>query len=455
MLCVFVPTVLISAMDIIVSYNNTDRIATLVQDQLLKGSAKIIAEQLEKTGGSYEITVPPAAFELFENTYRDHVYYAVRSKSGRLIAGDGELASYPAGLQIEQEKYYLSTIRGEAVRVIAYEQAIPSTDSGDYGITQVAQTLRSHDAFRRDRFLLTMREHLILLLIVVIGLLIAFRWILSPFIQLGEKMLQRQPGSLEKLDDSDTPVELMPVIFAMNDYVARLDKVLSSYEQFVTNTAHQLRTSFAIITSQINFAHRNHGVDPAQNEVLNAIQKTILQSTKVTNQLLVLAAVEQNRHNRKPGKPVQIAKVIKGVMEELAALAQQRNIDLGIDILDDTILVFASQYLLRELISNLIDNAIQHMEGEGIVTISCQRKDEFCVMRVADNGPGIPVAEREKVFERFYRLNESKPNSSGLGLSIVKEICQSMRAEISLTTPESGTGLQVDVTFPIEPEISG
>ena len=162
-LWVFLPTVLISTIDLFVTYNNTDTIATLVQEQLLKGGAKIISEQLAKIDGSYEISVPPAAFELFASKYRDRVFYSVRSKKGLLIAGDEELSTYTAPLQLEQEKYFLSTIRGEPVRVIVYAHALPSTASGDYAITQVAQTLRGHAAFKKDLFLLTIREHLLLL----------------------------------------------------------------------------------------------------------------------------------------------------------------------------------------------------------------------------------------------------------------------------------------------------
>jgi signal transduction histidine kinase len=89
------------------------------------------------------------------------------------------------------------------------------------------------------------------------------------------------------------------------------------------------------------------------------------------------------------------------------------------------------------------------MKHDGMVTISLQRKNNFGIMSVVDNGPGIPLTERQKVFERFYRLDQTKPNSSGLGLSIVKEICDSLKAEITLSTPENGIGLQVDVAFPI------
>ena len=452
-LWLFLPTVIISAIDLIVTYISTDNTATLMQQQLLKGSVKIISEQLAGNNGSYEINIPPAAFELFANEYKDRVYYAVRSKGGLLIAGDEDLAIYPAKLQIEQEKYFMSTMRGEPVRVIAYASALPSTASGDYAITQVAQTLRSHNAFKRDLFLLTMREHLFLLSIVMAGLIIAFRWTLSPLIQFGEMLLQRQPGSLEKLEQTGAPVELKPVIFAMNEYVARLDNTLSSYEQFVANTAHQLRTSFAIITSQINFAQRNSELDPAQNEMLTAINKTIIQGTKVINQLLVLAAVEQNRLHQNSGNSIQVAEIIKGAIEELALLAVQKNIDLGIDHLDETIQIAAPNFLVRELIYNLVDNAIKHINPNGMVTISLQRKDNYGVLSVVDNGPGIPVDERKRVFERFYRLDQTKQNSSGLGLSIVKEICDSLKSEITLGTSENGIGLQVDVAFPLETSV--
>jgi len=186
--------------------------------------------------------------------------------------------------------------------------------------------------------------------------------------------------------------------------------------------------------------------------VLDAIQKTIFQGTKVINQLLVLAAVEQNKiSNGNTANAIQVAEIIKGAIEDLAVVAQQKKIDLGIDILDETIFVSAPHNLLRELIYNLIDNAIQHIQQGGIVTISLQRKNDFNVMSVVDNGPGIPEPERKKVFERFYRLDQTKRNSSGLGLSIVKEICNSLRAKITLSTPENGVGLQVDVAFQIDP----
>lgn len=446
-LWVLLPTMLISAIDLLLAYNSTGTVATLVQEQLLKGSAKIISEQLSTIDGGYELSVPPAAFELFANRYHDRIFFSVHSKSGMLIAGDGELPLYKGALQIEQEKYFLATIRGEPVRVIAYKHALPSTTSSDYAITQIAQTLHGHDAFQHDLLRSTIREQLILFAILVSALAIAFRWTLRPLNEFGEQLVNRKPGSLEKLDADSAPVELREIIFAMNDYVARLDQTLTAHEQFVANTAHHLRTSFAILTSQINFGRRNQNLDPTHQEVLIAMQKSMAQGSKVINQLLVLATVEQKRHQEAPAGAVNLAAVIKSVIEELAPLAQQHEVDLGIDGIDNSVHIATSAYLLREVIANLLDNAIQHMKGPGSVTVSLFRLREAAVLRITDSGPGIPAAQRGRVFERFYRLDESRPHSSGLGLAIVKEICDALGATTTLSAGEFGKGLCVEIAF--------
>ncbi len=446
-LWVFLPTVIISCIDLIVTYRSTEQIATLVQQQLLKGSARIIAEQLISVDDGYEISIPPAALELFASKYHDMVFYSVRSRQGKLIAGDAKLPAYPGPLAIEQEQFFITTMRGEPARTIAYALALPSMPAGEFAVTQVAQTLRGHAAFRHDLFLLTIREHLLILVIVIIGLVITLRWTLKPLARFGHKLQQRSPGSLETLDASDEAVELQPLADAINDYVERLDDALSSYERFVANTAHQLRTSFAIISSQLNFAQRSPGVQAAQKEVLKAIQKSVQQGTRVINQLLVLAALERKRSHAERAPSTQFSAPLVEAIDLLAPLAQQRQIDLGIDGIDETIMVSAPAHLLRELVSNLVDNAIQHTPAGSAVTITLARRGVEGWLRVVDNGPGIPTAERAKVFERFYRLDEARPNSSGLGLAIVKEICEALGARIALSAPEDGKGLQVDVLF--------
>jgi len=444
---VFMPIALIVAVDLVGTYHSTEQIATTIQQQLLHGSAKMISEQLVFSDGGYEISVPPAAFELFENKFKDRVYFSVRSKDGKLIAGDDELAAHEESLPIEEERYFVARLHGEVVRVIVFAHALPDSSTGDYAITQVAQTLLSHENFREGLFFSAIHRHLLLLAITMASLVISLQWTLSPLKAFTRELLQRQSGSLEKLDGYNAPSELYPVIRALNEYVERLNRTLSSYEKFVANTAHHLRTSFAIIGSQINFAKRAKVHDQVQREVLDAIQKTLGDCTRVINQLLVLASIEQQE--AASADEVQISEIIMAVIDEMAPLAYQKHIELGIDVFDDSVRVAAPARLLHELIANLIDNAIVHMGKAGEVVISLRRQTDHVLLSVTDDGVGIPPALQQKVLERFFRIDESKAGSSGLGLAIVKEICERLKAQLSLHTPPSGAGLQVDIRFPL------
>ena len=447
-LWVLLPSVLLMAIDLVVTYHNSSVIATLVQQQLLHGSAKIISEQLVFADGSYEISVPPAAFELFDSQYKDRVFYAVHTKEGKLIAGGDELPPYEAPLQIDEASYFIARLHDGPARVIAYAHALTNSSTGDFAITQVAQTLRGHNEFRDGLIWSTIRGHLVLLVIMAVSLVMALRWTLSPLEEFSRTLARRQTGSLEKVGEEHAPTELEPVIHALNDYVTRLDHTLSSYEKFVSNTAHHLRTSFAIIASQIDFGKRLEGGAKAHAEVLAAIQKTLGYCTKVINQLLVLASVEHPRQDGQAACGVVLAEVIMTVIEEMAPLAQQRQIELGVDAFDDSVRVAASAQLLHEVVANLVDNAIQHMNQPGTVTISLRQASGCAVLTIADDGVGIAEALRDKVFERFFRIDASKSNSSGLGMAIVKEICDALGASIALCSPLAGSGLQVTIQFP-------
>ncbi len=450
---VFLPIALIVAIDLIGTYHSTEQIATATQQQLLHGSAKMISEQLVYGDDGYEISVPPAAFELFESRFKDRVYFSVRSRDGQLIAGDDELAAYAAPLPVEEDRFFVTRLHGEVVRVIAYAHALPYSSTGDYAITQVAQTLHAHENFRQELFYSAIRRHLLLLTITVAVLAISLRWTLSPLMAFSRALHQRQSGSLEKLDDYNAPSELLPVIAALNEYVERLQRTLTSYEKFVANTAHQLRTSFAIIGSQLDFARRSRAPDEPPSEVLEAVQKTLGNCNRVINQLLVLAAIEQPPVGN--DESVRLAEIVMAVIDEMAPLAYPKGIELGVgesDDFDEKVRVAGPTRLLRELVGNLVDNAIAHMGRAGSVTISLRRDAERVMLSVADDGVGIPSELRDKVLERFFRIDASKGNGSGLGLAIVREICERLRATLALRTPPGGVGLQVDIGFLPAPE---
>lgn len=448
---VLLPSLAVIAIDLLVAWRGSEQIATLVQQQLLHGAATMISEQVVLVDGEYEVSVPPAAFDLLRNRFKDRVFYAVHDRRGELVAGDDSISPYQGSLAGEGETFFLGQVRGEPVRFVAYAHLVPTSESGDFVVTQVAQTLRGHEALQEELLQSTVRRHLLLTVITAVFLVAAFRWMLKPIVEFGRALASRQPGSLIRIQESQAPSELRPFAEALNDYVERLDRTLTAYEKFVANTAHHLRNSFAVIGAQVNFGKRRAREDAEQLEVFRALEKATGKCTRIINQLLMLATLDQPSAASSGGELAVMGPVVTSVIEELAPLAQQKGIELGVDVLDEQATVAGAPRFLREVVTNLVGNAIAHMKRPGEVTVAVSCRNEAVCLSVVDNGVGIPEDQREKVFERFYRIDEADSEGTGLGLAIVREICDALGATISLSAPPDGIGLRVDVVFPRVP----
>ena len=257
-----------------------------------------------------------------------------------------------------------------------------------------------------------------------------------------------QGGTLDRQDDSAVPSELKPLVTALNDYVDRLDRHMSAQGRFIADAAHQLRTPLTLLNTQVVFALRNEN-PTARAEALTAIHYTTQQGMRLVHQLLSFSMAEADVGHALEQCPVDLVDVVRTVLEALAPLALARGIDLGAELrADESALVLASPHLLHEMVANLVDNATRYTPAGGVVTARVKRHAKQFVFELEDNGPGIPVAERDKVFERFFRLQDGHSDGCGLGLSIVREIATSCRAVVELSEPPAGSGLVVSVRFP-------
>jgi two-component system sensor histidine kinase TctE len=267
-----------------------------------------------------------------------------------------------------------------------------------------------------------------------------------PVLRLRDQVLRRKPGTLEPLDAASAPQELTPLVDAMNDYVRRLDEHMSAHGRFIAYASHQLRTVLTVLNTQVSYALSN--ADPAaRDDALHGIRDGVQQGIRLVNQLLLLFSAEAGAAQPLREAEVDLAEVVQRVLEELAALAQSRNIDLGFEQKGDATTVRGTPSMLHELVANLVDNAIRYTPPGGMVTAAVLGSASGVTLRVEDNGPGIPADQRERVFERFYRLHDDGPGGSGLGLPIVREIAAASRADVRLSDPPSGNGLIVSVTF--------
>ena len=447
LLWLLIPLGLLGTLNIWFSHRAAWRTASLVQDRLLLGSARIIAQQIQYEDGQLEVAIPPAALELFQSTDQDRVYYRITSSQGLLLSGYAELPAPPATLHPEESRFFGSRVRDQSVRVVAYAQPIFTAPDQGPVVIEVAQALLGHQRMVQEILATSLLQELWELALVAALAWLALRRSLEDIVGLRNKVRDRTPGSLEPLEADSVPQEILPLVEAINGYIQRLDTQLAVRSRFIANASHQLRTPFTVLQTQASFGLKNP--DPQQkNEALGAIFQEVRHGTRLVNQLLSLSIMEARAQTAHPTVPVDLVEVAQRVLEEQAGLAQAKGIDLGLSHTPGRFEVLASSSMLHELVANLVDNALRYTPSNGVVTVSIQQAQETVTLRVEDNGPGIPVPDRNRVFERFCRLHEDDSPGCGLGLSIVQEIVQALGGHISLSDPPSGTGLVVSLAFP-------
>ena len=242
------------------------------------------------------------------------------------------------------------------------------------------------------------------------------------------------------------PAEVQPLISSINDYVARLGLLMETQRRFVANAAHQLRTPLTLLKTQASFGLREKKA-AGKDEALRGLSTTLKHMTRLTNQLLVLARAEPGT-NHGARMDIDLVPVLEQVGVEFSALAIAKDMKVLIDHNAPHIITHGNPTLLRELMANLIDNALRYGPPYTRVDVSLQQRTGEVVFFVRDEGPGICAADREKVFERFYRVPGTASEGSGLGLAIVAEIVRSHDGKIELRETPAGSGLEARVTLP-------
>ena len=335
----------------------------------------------------------------------------------------------------------------------AFAQPLFAAPANGPLLIEVAQTMQSHSALTRQIWAHTVRQQLLILALAVLMVLIGLHRGKLPILQLRDRVQRRRPGALVPLDATPVPHELSPLVHAINDYVRRLDDYVSAHSRFVANASHQLHTPLTLLNTQVNYGLRSNDV-AGKDDALRAIHEGVRHGIRVVNQLLTLSTAESAIGHALRQRDVDLIDVVKHVLEELATAAQAKNIDLGFELYGGPAIVQAMPAMLHELVANLVDNALRYTPAGGVVTAVVETRENNNILRIADNGPGIAVEERDRVFERFYRLRQDRSDGCGLGLPIVREIAIASGATVSLSDAPAGSGLVVTVTFPARPPIA-
>lgn len=441
-----------------VGYRAAEEVVSTAYDQSLFNLANGIANRARVEKGAITIGLTAEEEALLRTDTVDSIYFRVRDDSGRIIAGDADLpppeapaselstglSEAPApGRQVNpwatEVAFFDAHFRGQAIRGVRFH---PLVDKRGVVIT-VAETLGKRRAAIRDLLLGFGLAVLLVLAAVVAVVRYGINSGLASLRQLEAELAGRSGQDLAPIDLRRVPREVHEVVRALNALLARLRDANAGQRKFLQDAAHQLRTPLAGLQVQIELLVGEQGGREGSANLVKSVKR----ATRLANQLLALARAESGQHLLANATSVDLAKLSDEMLDEWLRIADEKEIDFGVQ--REVLSITGDPTLLRELIANLVDNALKYTPCGGQVTLRCERVGDVVEIDVSDNGPGIPEHERERVFERFHRLPDATTSGSGLGLPIASEIVAGHRGSITITSCANGKGTSVQVRLPI------
>jgi two-component system sensor histidine kinase TctE len=227
------------------------------------------------------------------------------------------------------------------------------------------------------------------------------------------------------------PEEISPLVNSLNDMLARLSSSIDMQKRFIADAAHQMRTPLAGMRMQSELALRQTDSEEIRRS-LEQLAKSSEAATRLVNQLLALARAENQPQAGTSLQPLELSELARGTVQDWVSASFAARIDLGYEAPAEPVEIVGNPTMLRELLSNLIDNALRYTPSGGSVTVRVRSDETRGILEVEDTGPGIAPAERSRVFERFYRILGNKAEGSGLGLAIVREIAQQHGVDVEI-----------------------
>lgn len=260
---------------------------------------------------------------------------------------------------------------------------------------------------------------------------------------------RRSPASLNPLSMKGLPTEISPLVSALNLLLSQLDESLKAQKRFASDAAHELRTPLTALTLQLQLAQRAK-TDETRQKAFEKLREGIKRATRLVSQLLTMSRLDPENRS-KPLLPLDLHALAQSVVEEMSLVAAQKNIEIKA-IGNTPVIALGNEDALRLLINNLCDNAIRYTHNGGHIEIKTFVDHNKAEIEVSDDGPGIPEAERERIFERFYRAEGTKTiPGTGLGLAIVRRVAEIHGGHPSVGEGIKGKGASFKIEFPARP----
>jgi signal transduction histidine kinase len=398
------------------------------ENQTLRAHAESLATYLRaEPNGQFRLDLPPDLRTFYLHGF-DGFAYSIVDHSGRVLfsslKGGGQL---PGGSATGTAPYYFQHSLG---RAIYYGASFPITRAGQTIRIEVGQDLEHPDVIIDD-IVAGYLAHVawftfpILLLLLIIDVLIVRR-ALAPVMRASDLARAIDPGRIDiRLPIAGVPAEVRPLVLAVNQALDRLEEGFRAQREFTADAAHELRTPLAVLRARIDSL--------ADHSTASALRSDLENMTHVVNQLLAVAELEANTAGAM--ETVDLHGICSEVAASLAPIAIAQKKDIALTGTEAPVLVRGNAPMLHRAIRNLAENALRHTPEGTSVEIGVSSDG---AVTVSDEGPGVPPAERELIFRRFWRRDRARADGAGLGLAIVSRIVEAHAGKVEVTNRATG-----------------
>lgn len=441
-----IPLFLLLSADTFISYWVALSFSQRAYDRSLVEIAREVSLYLKSANGvELALEMPAEARRLLLSDPEDRVFFQVTDARGRVVAGS-PISPERRGSLGRKPVFYDGEAEGNPVRVVELGLDADRASGRPAAVVRAAETMVKRNALAREILLSVVIPQV--LLIVIAGLVVWFGVVrgLSPLQRVQRAVASRSHRDRSPVVVDKVPGEVGPLLASLNELLSRLDRVLTLQSRFISDAAHQLKTPITALSAQFEVARRES--DPERmRAAMQALAPALDRMSRLVSQLLSLARNEPEAVRAVTLAPLDLNALALAAATDWVPEARTRRIDLGFEGDSVAVMVQGDAVRLRELLDNLLDNAVRYSAEGGHITVRVRAAPTPSVA-VNDDGPGIPPHERERVFERFHRLLGSTHEGSGLGLAIAREIARLHGAEITLSEDADGIGNTFSVTFP-------
>ena len=453
------PLLLLWPISLVLTWLVAQNIAGKPFDRALEYNVAALAQLVTVSNNRVQFNLPLPAREVLRADDSDTVYYQVLGVRGEHLSGERDLPLPPNDEKMTPGEIRIrdAEMAGADVKIAYTWVTLPLAESRPV-LIQVAETLEKRSVLATEIVKGVMLPQFVILPMAVLLVWLALVQAIKPLNRLEERIRARKPDDLSPIDAKSVPMEVAPLVYSVNDLLLRLKDSIATQKRFLADAAHQLKTPLAGLRMQADLAQRADADADALKESLRHIGRASIRATHTVNQLLALARAESSG-SAMARTSCDLAELTMSVVRDCVPRAMEKRIDLGYEGEQPGAeggQLQGNATLLKELIRNLVDNALNYTpssaEKPGVITVRVllDRFGKTLVLQVEDSGPGVPLAERELIFQPFYRALGTQADGSGLGLPIVMEIAHKHNATVSMEDTRPGhnpPGARFNVLF--------